>query len=187
MRAWIMVLPLASAVAMQAPAVLAQTNPPPALSSAKAAPAGSLEKVNGALRASEVVGANVYNDEGAVVGTVNDILLGEQGGAQNVVLSVGGFIGLGTRYVSVPFSELKIVPSRAGSAGMLTNAAPGDTPTASGAPTTANAGATTMGMRPPGAATPKAMASQKAYFSLVMPGASKDSLMKMPAYSYPES
>ena len=61
------------------------------------------------LRAGKLVGADVYNDKAQSVGSIDDILLSQgQGKAQTAVISVGGFLGMGTRLVSVPFNKLKI-------------------------------------------------------------------------------
>ncbi len=147
------------------------------------APNGSLEKYHGKLRASELTGANVYNDQGTAIGTVNDLLVDNDGKIQNVVLSVGGLLGVGTHYVSVPFSEIQVQPSRSNDTGMATangvTGANGTTTTgttnATMTPTT-SAGTTTTGMATDTSSTH--------YFSVVLPGATKDSLTKMPEYNY---
>jgi len=61
------------------------------------------------LRAGKLVGATVYNDKSQSVGSINDILLSQdQDKAQTAVISVGGFLGMGSKLVSVPFDKLKI-------------------------------------------------------------------------------
>jgi sporulation protein YlmC with PRC-barrel domain len=60
---------------------------------------------DGDERASEVVGSSVYNDHDEKVGSVNDLLIGKDG-KLNAVLSVGGFLGMGNKYVEVPYSNL---------------------------------------------------------------------------------
>ncbi|HET8996422.1 MAG TPA: PRC-barrel domain-containing protein, partial [Acetobacteraceae bacterium] len=61
------------------------------------------------LRAGKLVGASVYNDKNQSVGSINDILLSQdQDKAQTAVISVGGFLGMGSKLVSVPFEKLKI-------------------------------------------------------------------------------
>lgn len=171
------------------------------------APSGSLEKYHGQLRASELNGANVYNDEGNAIGTINDMLVGDDGKVQSAVISVGGFLGIGTHYVSVPFSQLQVQKSRSLNTG---NAATGNGMTGPGATATtgtATAGAMTSSMAAPGsaatgtttggataaggmarAATGGTVAAGNApapqYFSVVLPGATKDSLTKMPEFHY---
>jgi sporulation protein YlmC with PRC-barrel domain len=60
------------------------------------------------LRTSKIVGAKVYNDANDNIGSVEDIVLKADGSMDEVVLSVGGFIGIGDKYVAVPYSDLKI-------------------------------------------------------------------------------
>jgi sporulation protein YlmC with PRC-barrel domain len=69
-------------------------------------PSGTLHKVHGQWRASSLVGATVYNNTGHEIGTVENLLIRSQGTVSGAVLSVGGFLGVGTKYVEVPFSRL---------------------------------------------------------------------------------
>jgi hypothetical protein len=59
----------------------------------------------GDARASKVIGSSVYNDHDEKVGSIDDLLIGKDG-AMKAVLSVGGFLGMGTKYVEVPYSDL---------------------------------------------------------------------------------
>jgi ribosomal 30S subunit maturation factor RimM len=59
-------------------------------------------------RTSKLVGSTVYNENNENIGSVEDIVLKSDGSLDTVVLSVGGFLGIGSKYVSVPFSALKI-------------------------------------------------------------------------------
>ena len=45
---------------------------------------------------------NVYDPSDNTIGEVNDVLLDQDGHVTAVILSVGGFLGLGAKYVSVP-------------------------------------------------------------------------------------
>jgi sporulation protein YlmC with PRC-barrel domain len=60
------------------------------------------------LRTSKIVGTKVYNSANENIGSVEDIVLKPDGTMDEVVLSVGGFLGIGDKYVAVPFSNLKI-------------------------------------------------------------------------------
>jgi sporulation protein YlmC with PRC-barrel domain len=60
------------------------------------------------LRTSKLVGSKVYNDANENIGSIEDIVLKPDGSMDEVVLSVGGFLGIGDKYVAVPFSDLKI-------------------------------------------------------------------------------
>ncbi len=59
------------------------------------------------LRTSKIVGTKVYNGANENIGIVEDIILKPDGSLDEVVLSVGGFLGLGDKYVAVPFSDMK--------------------------------------------------------------------------------
>jgi hypothetical protein len=60
------------------------------------------------LRTSVLVGSKVYNTANENIGSIEDIILKPDGSMDEVVLSVGGFLGMGDKYVAVPFSDLKI-------------------------------------------------------------------------------
>jgi hypothetical protein len=59
----------------------------------------------GDARASKVIGSSVYSDHDEKVGSIDDLLIGKDG-SMKAVLSVGGFLGMGTKYVEVPYSDL---------------------------------------------------------------------------------
>ena len=58
-------------------------------------------------RSSKIVGSTVVNDANQTVGSVDDVIITPGGQAPYAVLSVGGFLGLGTKYVALPFTSLK--------------------------------------------------------------------------------
>jgi sporulation protein YlmC with PRC-barrel domain len=51
---------------------------------------------------------NVYDTSDNTIGEVSDALLDKDGHVTAVMLSVGGFLGLGAKYVSVPFNALRM-------------------------------------------------------------------------------
>ena len=61
------------------------------------------------VRVSKVVGSSVYNDQNQSVGSVDDLLMSDNDHkAATAVISVGGFLGMGAKLVSVPFDQLRI-------------------------------------------------------------------------------
>jgi len=60
---------------------------------------------NGSLRASKIVGSSVYNDHDQKIGSIDDLVIGSDHSLQ-AVLSVGGFLGMGSKMVAVPFDKL---------------------------------------------------------------------------------
>jgi len=61
---------------------------------------------NGGLRASKIVGSTVYNDHDQKIGSIDDLVIGSDHSLQ-AVLSVGGFLGIGSKMVAVPFDKLQ--------------------------------------------------------------------------------
>lgn len=59
-------------------------------------------------RTSKVVGSTVYNEADEKVGTIDDLIVTPTDKVPFAVLSVGGFLGLGTKYVVVPSSALTV-------------------------------------------------------------------------------
>jgi ribosomal 30S subunit maturation factor RimM len=92
-----MVVGVMLAAAVSAMAQQTQDTSTPAASTTKTmksnGPSGRLEQNHGAFRASKLLGATVYNDQGNSVGKVNDVLFDPAGKADKMVISVGGFLG----------------------------------------------------------------------------------------------
>ena len=89
---------------MAASAVLAQT----------ARPAGYVD-FQSAQKAGEVMtnrlgGTRVFNAKGDVIGQINDVVIDSAGQAKTVVIGLGGFLGIGSKLVAVPFSAVKVGP-----------------------------------------------------------------------------
>ncbi len=49
----------------------------------------------------------VFNDTNEKIGTIEDVLVDDQGRVGGVVVSVGGFLGMGERHVAVSFNSLR--------------------------------------------------------------------------------
>ena len=104
----------ASVLALLAGPALAQTEAghtaPTATTDKSAASNDQTAKVttDGYLRASKINGADVYDSANTSIGTVDDLLLGEHDKAATAVISVGGFLGIDSKLVEVPFSKLKL-------------------------------------------------------------------------------
>jgi sporulation protein YlmC with PRC-barrel domain len=63
-------------------------------------------------RTSKVVGSTIYNSANETVGTIDDLIVTPNDRVPFAVLSVGGFIGIGSKYVVVPYSALEIKDKR---------------------------------------------------------------------------
>ena len=63
-------------------------------------------------RTSKVVGSAVVNEANETVGTIDDLIVTPSEKVPYAVLSVGGFLGMGTKYVVVPYSALDVNDKR---------------------------------------------------------------------------
>ncbi|QPC95403.1 PRC-barrel domain-containing protein [Mesorhizobium sp. INR15] len=76
---------------------------------AQPASAGQVQATSGHL-ASNIIGKKVYNgtaDNADNVGSVDDLLIGDNGAVDSIVVSVGGFLGMGEKDVAVPYNSVK--------------------------------------------------------------------------------
>jgi sporulation protein YlmC with PRC-barrel domain len=163
---------------------VAATNdtPPAAMTNAPGdnGPNGSLRRYNGEFRASKLVGSNVYNQSGQTIGSVDDLLIGQDGKISQAVVSVGGFLGIGGKLVAVPFGEFKFVESRKSTAAADSDAPPMTTTMAGTSTGTATGTATTTVP----AHTMKTSDAEPVYFSIVLPSATKNSLSSAAEFKY---
>ena len=60
-------------------------------------------------RASRVIGSTVYSNTRDAVGKIDDLIVDPRDNVTYAVMSVGGFLGLGTHLVAVPFGTMHIV------------------------------------------------------------------------------
>src|SRR5476649_1751782 len=71
-----------------------------------------VQKVAAGYRASKVVGNSVFNDANQTIGKIDDLLVTRDGKEPYVVLSVGGFLGMGTRLVVIRYDSLKFADNK---------------------------------------------------------------------------
>lgn len=63
-------------------------------------------------RTSKVVGATVLNAAGETVGTIDDLIVTPNDKVPFAVVSVGGFLGIGAKFVVVPYSAFEVSDKR---------------------------------------------------------------------------
>jgi sporulation protein YlmC with PRC-barrel domain len=93
---------IAAATVFTVPVVLAQGTPQ-TVQLVKV----DIVKVSTGYRASKVLGASVVNEAGDTVGKIDEIIVGSDGKAPFVVLSVGGFLGVGDKLVVLPYEQMR--------------------------------------------------------------------------------
>jgi sporulation protein YlmC with PRC-barrel domain len=137
----------------------------------------SEQSLQGSWRASKIVGLSVYNKDNENLGSINDLLTDKNGNIKAVVLSVGGFLGVGSHYVAVPFDKVKFVNEPVA----YTGAAGAPPAMGNRPPATTTTGAATNNSQPASAAgaQPNPWYPDHALFN-----ATKDELKAMPEFSY---
>jgi sporulation protein YlmC with PRC-barrel domain len=128
---------------------------------------------DGQWRSSKLIGINVYNNNNEKIGDIQELIVDNTGKVDNVVLGVGGFLGMGEHYVAVPMEKLKWVnePVRTSST------APADKSTVA----SNNAGTTGQANR---ANSPERAVDEKWYPDHAVFNATKDQLKAMPQFKY---
>ena len=71
-----------------------------------------VQKVAAGYRASKVVGSSVLNDANETIGKIDDLLVTRDGKEPYAVLSIGGFLGMGTHMVVVRYDSLKFTDNK---------------------------------------------------------------------------
>jgi sporulation protein YlmC with PRC-barrel domain len=163
--------------ALLATAAFAQT--PTATTDRAAAPSANTAAASheGQWRSSKVVGLNVYNDSNENLGSINELLLDKNGKIEAVIIGVGGFLGVGEHYVSIPFEKIKWVNEPVQSA-VSTSAANRPSPTGTSSTTTTT---TTTGSA---GSTSSSSSSQKWYPDHAVLSTTKDELKALPEFKY---
>ena len=122
---------------------------------------------DGQWRASKLIGVNVYNEANEKIGDIEELIVDKSGKVDNVVLGVGGFLGMGEHYVAVPVEKLKWV----------------NEPVRTSSTTTAPADKSTVG-EANRANRPQRAADEKWYPDHAVFNATKDQLKAMPQFKY---
>jgi sporulation protein YlmC with PRC-barrel domain len=60
-------------------------------------------------RASKIVGATVVNSNDESIGKIDDLVVNPDDKVTYAIVSVGGFLGVGSKLVAVPFDSLRTV------------------------------------------------------------------------------
>jgi sporulation protein YlmC with PRC-barrel domain len=117
------IAPLVFAAALATPAIVfaqsqpslpdrAPLNPVPS-PTGKVSPPPSKETYVKATRTTRLIGATVYNDQNESVGSIDEVLLGNNHDIEGVVLSVGKFLGVDSRLVEVPANRVRVLAGKA--------------------------------------------------------------------------
>jgi sporulation protein YlmC with PRC-barrel domain len=136
----------------------------------------------GEWRASKLAGVDVYNEANEKIGDINEVILDRSGKVANVILGVGGVLGLGEHYVAVAFDKLKWVDQPVTSTTASTTSAPANTPATTSARDATTQ--TTTGAATTTTTTTTTSASKRWYPDHAVYNATKDELKAMPEFKY---
>lgn len=75
----------------------------------------------GAIRADELMDADVYDSTGNHVGEIGDVLLTADGKIDAALIDVGGFLGIGEKQVAVSFDNVEILKDEDGEFSVTTS------------------------------------------------------------------
>ncbi len=71
-----------------------------------------VKTLSAGYRSTKVVGSSVINSAGEAIGKIDDLLVSPDGRQPYAVISIGGFLGLGTHLVVVPYEALKFADNK---------------------------------------------------------------------------
>ncbi|HVY41419.1 MAG TPA: PRC-barrel domain-containing protein [Hyphomicrobiaceae bacterium] len=111
------IVAMLAAVLMSSSALAQTTSPSPTAPSnapAKTTPQSNArtetkaptQTVKGAWNVKDFFRSNVYNTSGEKIGDITDLVVDENGKITAFIISVGGFLGLGAKDVSMPTDQL---------------------------------------------------------------------------------
>ncbi|HVX77794.1 MAG TPA: PRC-barrel domain-containing protein [Bradyrhizobium sp.] len=157
-----------AATTMLAGVAFAQT-PTTTTDRANTTAAATESSFQGTWRTSKMDGLKVYNDQNQDIGSIDDLLMDKSGNVKAAVISVGGFLGMGSRLVAIPFEKIKFVNEPVPSTGTAQNTSGSSSTTTTGAATTSGS---------------TASKSNPWYPDHAVFNASKDELKAMPEFKF---
>jgi len=72
------------------------------------------------LLASNLIGSTVYSQDNQSIGDINDIILSQEGQPSQVIVGVGGFLGIGEKDVVLDMSKLQVATTDDGKVKIVT-------------------------------------------------------------------
>ncbi|MCP1167534.1 PRC-barrel domain-containing protein [Limimaricola sp. ASW11-118] len=66
------------------------------------------------IAVTDLEGSIVYGINDERIGDIGDIMIDDQGSIQQVIVEVGGFLGIGEKPVAIPFDQMSVLRSEAG-------------------------------------------------------------------------
>ena len=93
---------VAASLALSLPAAAQTANAPATPTASTAASTTTFPSVSAnEMFTSKIRGLNIYNQDNKSIGEIQDVAIGSNRDVQAYIVSVGGFLGLGERYVAI--------------------------------------------------------------------------------------
>lgn len=71
-----------------------------------------VQKLSTGYRASKLIGTHVVNDANETIGKIDDLIINPDDKLAYAIISVGGWLGMGSYRIAIPYSDLRITPSK---------------------------------------------------------------------------
>jgi len=72
-----------------------------------------VQKLSTGYRTSKIIGSKVVNDANEAIGKVDDLIVNpDDNKSAYVILSVGGWLGMGTHLIALPYDNLRITSAK---------------------------------------------------------------------------
>lgn len=72
-----------------------------------------VQKLSTGYRTSKIIGSSVVNEANDTIGKIDDLIVSpDDNKTAYVILSVGGWLGMGTHYIALPYDTLRITTAR---------------------------------------------------------------------------
>ncbi|UOA31402.1 hypothetical protein DSM110093_01167 [Sulfitobacter sp. DSM 110093] len=78
------------------------------------------------ILADDLIGSSVYSDAGESIGDVDDLIVNLDGTVEGVVIGVGGFLGMGEKWVAVEMDSLSTMTDESGTLRLVSSATKAD-------------------------------------------------------------
>ncbi|NUH66190.1 PRC-barrel domain-containing protein [Sulfitobacter sp. S0837] len=78
------------------------------------------------ILAEDLIGSNIYSDAGEKIGDVDDLIVNLDGSVEGVVIGVGGFLGIGEKWVAVKMDSLSTMTDESGALRLVSSATKAD-------------------------------------------------------------
>jgi len=74
--------------------------------------AASTEAITGWSAKDDIIGKSVFNENDEKVGDIDDVVIASDGRTMYLLVGAGGFLGMGTKHVAVPFDRFERTEDR---------------------------------------------------------------------------